>query len=413
MIILIISWNATAFAQCGGVSPDHITLTWTGDTSRTMTITWRTNTSISAGYVQYERGDVVSSSAPRVKASLSAFRTNMGTSHLFSATLTGLSPGTTYSYKVGEGTHWSGTHSFTTANPKAHHFKFLVFGDSQSSSSGNPPYKSWMKTVHNAFNANPDARFMINLGDLVDTGQSNAHWNGWFNAAEGVIDTIPEMPVLGNHETYGDSGKSKPEYFNAQFHLPQNGPEGLKNQVYSFDYASVHFAVLDSQQSEEHAYGNILTPQRIWLESDLAASKAKWKIVLFHKPPYGLTFIRSNSDVKSAFCSVIENQHADVVFNGHDHGVGRTYPMMSEKRMQKPSQGTIYYITGRSGSKAYVFLQKMDWDSYFYNPQSQPNYMVVDVDDLRMEIKAYKQDGTLLDSFFIDKKTDQCGKSPK
>lgn len=30
-----------------------------------------------------------------------------------------------------------------------------------------------------------------------------------------------------------------------------NGPDGLKGQVYSYDYGDVHFVVLDSQEDEE------------------------------------------------------------------------------------------------------------------------------------------------------------------
>ena len=68
--------------------------------------------------------------------------------------------------------------------------------------------------------------------------------------------------------------------------MPQNGPEGLKGQVYSYDYGPVHFVVLDSQEEEQKKHGDILKIQQTWLEADLAASKAKWKIVFFHKPPY-------------------------------------------------------------------------------------------------------------------------------
>ena len=116
--------------------------------------------------------------------------------------------------------------------------------------------------------------------------RQGAHWNAWFAAAKGVIDSIPIMPVSGNHESYGSKEITKPLYCLEQFTLPQNGPEGLKGQAYSYDYGPVHFVVLDSQQTEQKQGGDILTIQQAWLEADLAASKATWKIVFFHKPPY-------------------------------------------------------------------------------------------------------------------------------
>ena len=43
------------------------------------------------------------------------------------------------------------------------------------------------------------------------------------------------------------------------------------------------------------------------------------------------------------------------------------------------------------------------WDAYFYDPQDQPNYLTVDIIDEKMVIKAFKQDGTLMDDYLIDK----------
>ncbi len=74
--------------------------------------------------------------------------------------------------------------------------------------------------------------------------------------------------------------------------------------------------------------------------------------------------------------------------------------------MSKPSQGTVYFITGRSGAKTYTDTVKKAWTAFYYNPLDQPNYLVVDVADTRLTVKTMKMDGTLVDSFFIDKSTD-------
>ncbi len=410
ILLLAVTFSTLTVSQETGVgataTPDHLTLTWTKNPAETITITWRTDTTVSSGVVDYQKGAVLATSAKRAQAKLSSFMTDLGPSRLFTATLTGLSPNTKYSYRVGDGTHWSEIHTFTTADPKARNFKFLIFGDSQSSATGSAPYALWGKTVHNAYTANPDARFITNVGDMVNTGQSCAHWNAWFAAAAGVIDTIPEMPVTGNHETNGLSSTKRPVYWNAQFHLPQNGPVGLKNQVYSYDYGSVHFVVLDSQENEGKQYGDILARQEDWLDRDLAASKATWKIVFYHRPAYSVKGDRDNKRVREAFCPAMERRHTDLVFNGHDHGVGRTYPIKGGVYMRKPSQGTIHYITGRSGSKHYPNLSKKAWNTFFYNPEDQPNYLVVEVADTKLIVKTVKLDGTLVDTFFIDKKKD-------
>ena len=397
-------------AQAAGTgatpAPDHVTLNWTGNPAKTMTLTWRTDTTVTTGIVEYARGAALTGSIHRANATCANFTTDLGDAKLFRTTLADLLPNTDYCYRVGDGEHWSTTHIFSTANPKSNKVKFLVFGDSQSSATGTSPYSQWQTTIHKAYDANKDARFIVSVGDLVDLGQSGAHWNAWFAAAAGVIDTIPEMPVIGNHETNGKPGERKPEYWLAQFALPQNGPAGLKGHAYSYDYGPAHIVVLDSQQAEEKQYGGIFGPEKTWLDADLAASKATWKIVFFHKAPYELHPTRTSKDVKAAFCPIIEARHVDLVFNGHDHGVGRTFPIRDGEIKGKPSEGTIYCIVGRSGSKCYKELEKKPWDAFFYNPTDQPNYLVVDVVGTKLTIRAVKQDGTLIGDFSIDKAKD-------
>lgn len=400
-VLLCVFTLPTFAAGATGASahPDHITLTWTGDPATTMTITWRTDTTVASGRVQYQAGGALAGAVQEMAASMTDLPTDLGTFRLFTAKLTGLEANTLYAYRVGDGQRWSPQLTFATADPFARTFKFLVFGDSQSVAGGPAPYSQWRKTVRNAFTAHPDAKFIVCVGDLVDVGQSGAHWNAWFAAAAGVIDSIPVMPALGNHETYG-GGTPKPSYWLAQFALPQNGPATLKDHAYAFDYGSLHGVVLDSQQGEQRRFGDILTPQKKWLETDLAASTATWKLAFFHKAPYSLKNGRSNTEIEKAFCPALERHGVDLVINGHDHGYGRSHPMKGGARA---AQGTIYLIAGRSGIKTYGDCQRQPWNAFFYNPLDQPNYLVVDVVDMRLTVRAVKQDGTLIDSFTLEK----------
>lgn len=389
--------------------PDHVTLTWTADPHTTQTITWRTAAGTQLGMAQYAKGQGLSKDARTASATRNELVTDLGSVSLFTVTITGLEPGARYAYRVGDGKNWSEALSFSTESKSSAGFKFLVFGDSQSGIADTPEYGPWHDTVQNAVKANRDARFMVNMGDLVEVGQSYAHWNNWFTAARGAIDAIPDMAVQGNHETYapGTDGSVKPLYWSAQFPLPQNGPEGLENQVYSWDYGNVHFVVLDSQEEEEGpTYGDILKVQTAWLDNDLSLTRQPWKIVLFHKTPYYLKASRANEAVKAAFVPILDAHHVDVVFNGHDHGVARTYALNGDEFVSRPSQGTIYYVTGRSGNKSYPDLSQKVWDAFFYDPQDQPNYLSVEITARTLAIRTVKQDGTVLDTFSIDKSKD-------
>ena len=99
-----------------------------------------------------------------------------------------------------------------------------------------------------------------------------------------------------------------------------------------------------------------LKAQRAWLESDLAASHAPWKIVAFHRTVYTFKSGRNTADLRAALVPILDKYHVDVVLNGHDHGIAWTVPMKGGEAVSSPSQGTIYLTAGRSGTKTYSDL---------------------------------------------------------
>lgn len=404
-------------AAASGETPKAwaIALTWSDDPATTQTISWKTDAAVNSGCVQYQPAD-------DSRADQSAWQKQSATSEpfmfapgdhaqnikIFTTTLTGLKSKTRYCYAVQAGGETSETHIFSTADPAAQDFTFLVFGDSQSGDANKPDYSAWHTTLQNAYQLNPDAKFFVNVGDLVETGQNYAHWEHWFAAARGVIDAIPAMPVEGNHEIYGPGKSGKPLYFISQFKIFPNGPAELQGQVYSYNYGPAHLVVLDSQAEEEAPRGlDILKIQSQWLEKDLAAARQPWKIVFFHKGPYCVRLLRANEDVKQAFCPLLDKYHVDVVFNGHDHGVARTYPMNGDKRAADPKAGTVYYIAGRSGAKYYRDLSAKTWDAFFFNPEKQPCYVVAQIHQAKLAITVRNQDGTLLDAYTIEKEAEK------
>ncbi len=394
---LLAGWLLLGGGAAAGApgAPDHVVLTWTADPATTITITWRAPAEAAAGVVCYQEGETLTATPQQALATATDLATDAGVWRLYSATLTGLAPKTRYAYRVGDGRQWSPVRAFTTADPEAESLTFLVFGDSQSIA----PYAQWRKTVQRAFAAHPDARFMVNVGDLVDTGKSAGHWHAWFAAAEGVIDRIPVMPALGNHECY-PLGTGWRAYWHAQFRLPQNGPDGQKNQVYSFDVGPAHFTVLDSQQSEQRQRGDILTPQRQWLDADLKNVNAPWKFAFVHKGPYHLHG-GGNPQIRDAFCPTLEAHNVNVVFSAHDHGVARTHPL---KHHARAAEGTIYMTTGRSGMKVYRDLRAHPLHAFFHNPLDQPNYLVVELTAMTATITTYAQDGTRIDAFTLEQR---------
>ena len=87
--------------------PDHITLTWTDNPATTMTITWRTDSSVKTCKVEYgsmgkdtDKLSLISPVQPTVFKT-SAADSVSGKMHIFKTTLTGLKPGAHYIYRIG------------------------------------------------------------------------------------------------------------------------------------------------------------------------------------------------------------------------------------------------------------------------------------------------------------------------
>jgi hypothetical protein len=393
----------------GGVGasavPDNIRLTWSESPKTTQTIGWRTDTAVAVGNVEYfaigGRLSTVAAPPPETLA------TNVGAINLFSVTLHDLQPGTKYVYRVGDGTNWSAYYTFQTEPADPARFEFLVFGDSHEKK---PIYTVWQKTVTQAYQQNPEAKFIMSVGDLIYSGKDYSQWQAWFAGAQEVITRIPDMPVIGDHEPRGVTSKDewqRPEYFVKLFRVPQNGPADFKGEAYSFDYGAAHVVVLNSEFTYEFADAAhrkaMIDAEVGWLDADLTATTKPWKLLVYHEATYNLTPDRAGILTRVNFGPVIDKHHVDVVFNGHDHGMARSYFIKNEDFVARAAEGTVYFISGRSGDNAKDSLGGKLWHPFFYDPQGQTCYLVVEVDQDVLSITTRLQDGTVVDRFRIDK----------
>jgi len=385
--------------------PDNIRLTWSESPKTTQTIGWRTDTTVAAGKVEYfaigGRPSTVAAPPPETLA------TNVGTINLFTVTLRDLQPGTRYVYRVGEGSTWSPYYTFETEKAEPERFQFIVFGDSHEEK---PIYTVWKKTVTQAYEQNPEAKFIMSVGDLIYSGKDYTQWQAWFAGAQDVITRIPDMPVIGDHEPRGVTSKDewqRPEYFVKLFRVPQNGPADFKGEVYSFDYGAAHIAVLNTEFTAEFADAAhrkaMIDAEVAWLDADLTATTKPWKLLVYHEATYNLAHDRAGVLTKVNFGPVIDKHHVDVVFNGHDHAMARSYFIKNEDFVARAAEGTVYFISGRTGDNAKDSLGSKLWHSFFYDPQAQTCYLVVAVDRDRLAITTKLEDGTVVDRFRIDK----------
>ena len=341
--------------------------------------------------------------------------------------LTDLTPGATYFYRVGDAERgwWSETGSFTVADGSKN-VTFLHVTDPQSQNE-RQYNRAWAKVLESAFNEYPDADFIINSGDLVDHGDNQKQWAWMFNTGSDYLMDTYMMPTSGNHEGMGTNATVN---FFALPNVPEQNTES--GVYYSFDYNNIHIAVLNTNDLDE---SEALSASQIeWLKADMKASDAQWKFVMLHKALYSQGSHYADDDViamREQLGTLMPELDVDMVFQGHDHVYLRTGSLVSnaltpyEKvyldnadhtyRAQVQPEGTTYVISGTAGVKTYIQNDVTLTDKYFPRGEKilsvdYPMYSAVRIEDGILYFDAYQvtADGSeRVDSFAIQKDTTQ------
>jgi hypothetical protein len=264
-------------------------------------------------------------------------------STLHEVAVSGLLPNRRYYYRIlANGAPLSPVHSFRSAEtPLYPFFRFAVIGDSGSGSSGQAAVASLLESLA------PD--LVLIAGDVIyPSGAAAAIDPKYFVPYASLLGERPFYLALGNHD-YG-TGCAQP-YLDA-FCVPTSVPGG--ERYYSFDRGEVHFVSADSDPLSGPPSGCSSLPafaaQAAWLDADLAASNAPWKIVFFHHPPYSDSSHGDDPDVQAVFVPIFEARGVDLVLSGHDHCYERFPPMLGGA----PAPGGVrYMVAGTGGANLY------------------------------------------------------------
>jgi len=93
--------------------PDRVVLTWSGDATKSIDLSWRTDSTVARSLAEFARsGQLVGNMkggvvphATRVEGSTEDFASDLGACHVHSIHLADLAPATMYVYRVGDGTN--------------------------------------------------------------------------------------------------------------------------------------------------------------------------------------------------------------------------------------------------------------------------------------------------------------------
>jgi predicted phosphodiesterase len=286
-------------------------------------------------------------------------------------TLPGLSPASTYYYRVAEADGAFEMARFRTApEGEDSRFAFAVIGDSGRGRKNQLAVAALLERLK------PD--LMLHTGDVVYPSGEERHYDRRFFVPYGrLLKEVPIFPVLGNHDLERGNGAA---YLN-NFHLPRNDPQGT-GRYYSFDWGNAHFVALNSELYHEDRSGNP-EEQKVWLERDLRETHQPWKIVYFHRPIYSSSKHGSDERIREDLEPVLIRQGVDLVFSGHDHTYERTRPIC----------GVTYVLSGGGGKGLYP-AGRSEWTAF---SKSTHHAVVVRIDGERLSLEAVEPDGTVID----------------
>ncbi|MEO3819083.1 metallophosphoesterase family protein [Plantactinospora sp. B24E8] len=386
--------------------PDRIILTPTSTPSTSQRVTWRAEASAEWAQAEILAAPAalgqVAPAAGAVTVVRAMATTPVTTSLGYDSTyhtveFTGLKPGTRYTYRVGDGTNWSAWTDFTTAAADLQPFSFIYYGDAQNYLDSALP-----RVFRQAFADRPEAKLIVNAGDLIDSANSEEQWGQWGQAGGFIDGQINNISIPGNHEY---SGGALSSFWAPQFPYPDNGPADwpaeLDRTAYTVDYQGVRFIGLNTNVQ---GIPEIMAAQTAWLEQQLKNNPNRWTVVTFHHPVYSTAEGRNNPVVRAQWGPLFEKYGVDLVLQGHDHTYGRG-SVSSSRRSLSVHDSTVYAVSV-SGGKMYD-VDGSVWTGNGADIMSQAEdkqlYQLIDVTGDTIRYEARYANGQLHDGVTIRK----------
>jgi hypothetical protein len=254
-------------------------------------------------------------------------------------TLSELTPNTKYYFNIGNGTEVlsksdlgdmyvitapiTGTKQFVRA---------WILGDPGTGNNNQRNVRdAYYKYVATAPKNQDKTDMMLFLGDnAYHTGTDAEYQNAFFDVYGDMFEKSVAWSCLGNHD--GDSADSATQsgpYYDV-FTFPTAGEAGGTasgtEAYYSFDYANIHFIILDSHHSSRAIGGAMFN----WAQTDIQNTTQDWIVTLFHHPAYSKGSHDSDVDhrpieMREKFMPMLEANGVDLILNGHSHSYERSY----------------------------------------------------------------------------------------
>lgn len=361
-------------------------------------------------------------------------------------TITGLNPSTSYYYSIGSFNNiltQSSNHYFVTSPLVGSNVptRFWVIGDAGTNTND-------QRMVRDAFynyNGGSHVDGWIMLGDnAYENGLDGEYQNAVFsNMYEATLENTALWPTIGNHD-YANNfiAPSKSVDYYSIFSLPKNGESGGlasgSESYYSYNYANIHFIVLDSYGEDRDSTGDMVA----WLKQDLLLNTQDWIVAYWHHPPYTkgshdsdnlLLYDYELPQIRRQIIPVLERFGVDLVLCGHSHSYERSFlldghygnsssldnsmlldnlsgsypsscPYTKDTQVSKSNKGTVYAVVGCSGKTG---TTSIGWPhpAMYKSNNTLLGSLSLEINDNRLDGKFITSSGTIEDQFTIMKNT--------
>jgi hypothetical protein len=219
---------------------------------------------------------------------------------------------------------------------------------------------------------------VLMAGDLAyEDGRLEDFENHLFSIYAPVARKVPLMVASGNHDYNTEDAAP----FRQAFALFENGGPAGVERWYSFDWGPMHVSVLDSER--------IGDDQLAWLDADLAATRAPWKVAVTHRPPFSSGKHGCDDDVREHFVPLFEKHGVALVLAGHDHDYERTNVVA----------GVSYVVTGAGG----VGTRSVDSSWFTAFSERVSHFLHVSVSDRVLTMRAIDATGQDFDTLQLQR----------
>ena len=215
------------------------------------------------------------------------------------------------------------------AAPEPGGLNFLIFGDW-----GRQGERDQVEVAAQMARAAQDigAKFVISVGDnFYEHGVksvSDPHWRASYERVyHQAALQVPWHAILGNHDYHGDCDaqiayhKTNPRWnMPARYYLQSHLiDDGVTADFFYLDTTPM----VKSYRKNKNTRPQVATqdaPQQLeWFKNALAASRARWKIVIGHHPIYSGGEHGDTAELIESVLPLLHEHKVQAYFNGHDH----------------------------------------------------------------------------------------------